>query len=152
MSLPLKNQAYEFYLGLGDILNPDEFVANPTIAAGDFQISIDGSVFVNLDTLPIVEPAGSIMVKVSLSASEMNGEKVNVKADDASGNEWQPAIISIDVPEGNVETLTDLELGDRIETNNRLVVNKAGTLTTILDKEITGSLLTPNVTLRTTDT
>lgn len=152
MALPLQNKAYEFYLGLGDINNPDEFVTNPTIAAGDFQISIDGSAFVNLATLPVVDPAGSIMVKVSLSASEMNGEKVNVVADDAAGNEWQPAIISIDVPEGNVETLTDLQEGDMIETNKRLIINKAGTLTTILDKEITGSLLSPSVTVRTIDT
>lgn len=151
MALPLQNTAYEFYLGLGDILDPDTFVTNPTIAAGDFQISLDGAAFVNLATLPVVDPAGSVMVKVSLSAAEMNGEKVNVVADDVAGNEWQPAIISIDVPEGNVETLTDLEVGDRIETNKRLIVNKAGTLTTILDKEITGSLLSPSVTLRTTD-
>ena len=151
MALPLKNTAYEFYLGLGDILDHDTFVTDPTIAAGDFQVSTDGAAFVNLATLPVVEPTGSFMVKVSLSASEMNGEKVNIQAVDAAGNEWQPAIISIDIPTGNTETLTDLEVGDRIETNKRLIVNKAGTLTTILDKEITGSLLSPSVTLRTTD-
>ena len=288
MALPLQNQAYVFYLSVGNALNPDEFLANPTIAAGDFKVSTDGGALVNLDTLPVVTPAGSIWVQVSLSADEMDGEKVVVQGIDAAGGEWQGVSTFIDVPtsnsetiaddvwdealsghnvggstgkalrqikdgtvsaeaeiddvsptatvfatnlpeavddfyndvsmvfvngaltgqsrtilsyegatktitldealtsipangdefiiktdhvhpiaqivEGvwgptigeavseNVQTLLDIEQGDRTETNNRLIINRVGTLDSVLDKEITGSLLTPNVTIRTTDT
>ena len=288
MSLPLQNQAYVFYLTVGDSLNPDEFLASPTIAAGDFKVSTDGAALANLATLPVVTPAGSIWIKVSLSADEMDGEKVLVQGIDVAGAEWQQIATFIDVPTSNSETiaddvwdeplgghntggttgkalkqvkegtvsaeaaindaspttlvfatdlveavddfyidvsmvfingaltgqsrtilsyegatktitldealtsppadgdefiiktdhvhpvsqivdgvwgptvgetvaenvqlLTDIDQGDRTETNNRLIINKAGTLDSVLDKEITGSLLTPNVTIRTTDT
>lgn len=104
-SLPLKNVSYIFYIGLGNAANPDEFLANPTIEAGDFKVSIDGGVFANLNTLPVVQPTDSVMVKVTLSASEMDGEKVNVLAIDQAGAEWQNALIAIDVPTSNVETI-----------------------------------------------
>ena len=41
-SLPLQNTEYVFYVALGNSTNPENFDVNPTIAAGDFQISIDG--------------------------------------------------------------------------------------------------------------
>lgn len=52
----------------------------------------------------------------------------------------------------DITILTDIQLGDRIESNDQLIINKQGTITPVLDKKITGSLLTPNVTIRTTDT
>lgn len=62
---------------------------------------------------------------------------------------WGP--VTGEAVAANVETLLDIEQGDRTETNVRLIINRAGTLDSVLDKEITGSLLTPNVTIRTTD-
>jgi len=147
-TLPLQNQIYIFYVALVDVTDHDVWVINPTIAVGDFQVSVDGAAFVNLSTLPIVEPAGSRTVKISLSASEMNGEKVNIQGIDISDDEWQQILITLDVPTDNVETISDLEKGDRIETKNRLLINKAGTTETLLDKKITGSLLPDNVVVR----
>lgn len=152
-SLPLKDEEYIFYIGLGDSLSPDDFLVNPTIAAGDFQKSVDGGVFSNLSTVPVVSPTGSVMVKVILTPLEMSGEKVNVVGKDQTDpSEWQDIIISIDVPTGNVETLTDLDEGDRIETSTRLIINKKGTTDKVLDKTISGSLLQNNVIITTKDT
>ena len=152
-SLPLQNEQYVFYVGLGNSLDPDNFLADPDIEAGDFQRSIDGAAFTNLDILPVVTPTGSVMVKITLSSLEMSGEKVNVVGKDQTDpSEWQDIIISIDVPTGNVETLTDLQEGDRVETSTSLVINKAGTEDKILNKTIAGSLLQNNVIITTKDT
>jgi len=152
MGVPVKNVAFDFYVTLGDSLDPDTFKINPTIAAGDFKISKDGGALTNLTTLPVVTPAGSIWVKVSLNAAEMNTDSVNVQAIDQAGAEWQNIGIAIDVPTSSTDTLGDIEEGDRIETSTRLIINKKGTLETVLDKKIEGSLLSPSVTIRTTDT
>ncbi len=152
-SLPVRDEQYVFYIGLGDSLNPDDFLAAPTIAAGDFQRSIDDGTFTNLDTLPVVTPTGSVMVKITLSTLEMSGEKVNVVGiDQTDPSEWQDIIISIDVPTGSVETLTDLAQGDITETSTQSITKKAGTEDIILDKTITGSLLQNNVIITTKDT
>ncbi len=152
MSLPKQNEAYIFYVTLASFADPSTFVTDPTIAAGDFKISVDGSALSNLDTLPVVDPAGSAFVRVDVSAIEMAGEKVNIIASDVSGDEWQELSASIDVPTGNIDSLYDLEVGDRIETSTRLIINEEGTANALLDKTITGSLLSPSVTLGTTDT
>lgn len=151
MALPIKGVAYNFSIALSDAANPAEFKANPTIAAGDFKVSTDSSAYVNLATLPVVSPAGSITVLISLSAAEMNGEKVNVQGIDAAGAEWESILITLDLPEGTIETMLDIERGDRIENNTSLRINKAGTTTAVLDKEITGSLLSSGVTISTKD-
>lgn len=101
MATPKKNTAYEFYLSLVDTANPASFKANPTIAAGDFLLSTDGLAFANLATLPVVTPAGSISVKISLSAAEMNGDKIIVQGIDQAGNEWDDVLVFIDVPASN---------------------------------------------------
>ena len=94
MALPKKGVAYVDYITLIDTLDPSKFKANPTIAAGDFQISKDGGAFVNLATLPVVTPAGSRTVKLSLSATEMDANNINVQAIDVAGDEWGEVIIS----------------------------------------------------------
>ena len=151
MTLPVQNEAYIFYTALTSQADPSVFQTNPTIAAGDFQVSLDGGVFANLVTLPVVDPAGSFMVKVELSAAEMNGQKVNVVAIDQAGNEWAEMVSTLDVPVGSTETLVNLAFGDRIEDRNSLIVNLRGTSTPVLDKTITGSLLEDGVTITTVD-
>lgn len=104
-ALPQNGVAYVTYINLVDAADSSKFKAAPTIAAGDFQISkADGSL-ANLATLPTVEPAGSIWVKVSLSASEMTTGKVKFQAIDAAGAEWQEMTFTMDVPDTNTETL-----------------------------------------------
>ena len=55
------------------------FVSNPPFAAGDVQVSIDGGVFANIATLPTVVPAADTSVRLSLSAAELLGKKINVR-------------------------------------------------------------------------
>ena len=103
MSSPKKNVAYDFYISLIDSADTGTFKAAPTIAAGDFQVSGDGAAFANLATLPVVDPAGSIGVKVSLSAAEMNFDKIMVQCIDAAGAEWDDVLIFIDATAVNVD-------------------------------------------------
>ncbi len=70
------------------------FLANPPLAAGDFQVSKDGGAFATLETLPVVAPAGSICVQVSLSAAEMDATRVVVQALDPDGI-WEPVVVEI---------------------------------------------------------
>ena len=96
MSLPRKGIAYEFYITLIDTLDSTKFKVNPTIAAGDFQVSKDGGTFVNLATLPVVTPAGGRIVKISLSALEMDADNVNGQGVDVAGDEWQEVVCAIE--------------------------------------------------------
>lgn len=95
MPTPRKNVAYSFCLALEDSSTGD-FKVNPTIAAGDFKVSTDGGAFTNLATLPVVEPAGSIAVKITLSQAEMNGDKVMVQGIDVAGAEWEDVFVFLD--------------------------------------------------------
>lgn len=151
MATPVQGVAYSFYIALSDALNPDEFLAAPTIAAGDFQISIDGGAYANLATLPVVTPSASITVLISLSATEMTGSKINVAGIDVSGAEWQDILILLDVPEGSTETILDIQEGDRVERATTLVINRKGTSVPVLSKTISGSLLPANITVATTE-
>jgi len=84
----IKGQAYTFYVSLLSQADKDIFQVNPTLAAGDVKVSIDGGALNNLATLPVVTPAGSKLVKVDLSAEEMNGDHINVVFSDQAGDEW----------------------------------------------------------------
>jgi hypothetical protein len=93
---PVKNTAWVGYIALQSMANPGSFQANPTIAAGDFKVRIDGAALANLTTLPSVDPAGSIWVKVSLSSSEMNGDNIGIQCiDQTSPKEWADLPINI---------------------------------------------------------
>jgi hypothetical protein len=85
---PKKNAEYIFYVMLRSQANTKVFQVNPTIAAGDFTVSTDGGTSANLTTLPSVVPSGGRRVKITVSATEMNGDNVNVLASDAAGAEW----------------------------------------------------------------
>ena len=93
------------------------FQTPPTIASGDFKRSIvtaGGTVgaLTNLDNLPTIDPAGSVQVKIILSASETtaagDGGHINIIGVDASGAEWDPIFISVDV----VASLTNTRASD----------------------------------------
>ncbi len=93
--MPVKGVAYSFAIYLTDQSNRYTFKSAPTLATGDFQISKDGGVFANLATLPTVEPTGGSRVKVSLSATEMAADILDILAVDAAGAEWDPLAITI---------------------------------------------------------
>jgi len=79
-----KGVQYIFYVTLeawaGHIMQ-----VNPTLAVGDAKVSTDGGAVGNLATLPAVDPAGSVFVKVTVSAGEMNGDNVKIWLHDAAG-------------------------------------------------------------------
>lgn len=151
MSEPVKGEAYTFFTYLVSQAASNTFQVNPTIATGDFQISIDGAAFTNLLTTPIVNPAGSVGVLVSLSAAEMDGDKIQVVGLDAAGAEWYDVAAFLDVPAGSSETVLDIMEGDHREDKTSLKIFKKGTGTELIDKVITGSLLRDGVIIQTNE-
>ena len=93
----VKNEAFVFNMSLS---KSNAYIIDPTIEAGDFQISIDDGAFVNLATLPVVIPTGSPVVRVNLSADEMNGDRINIFVKDVAGDEWVEALLHIDTGDG----------------------------------------------------
>lgn len=91
---PKKNQALLTRIALEDANIPGSFKSSPTIAAGDFKVDIDGAGFNNLGTLPSVSPTATPMVLLTLSASEMNGDVISIKAvDQTSPKEWSDFVL-----------------------------------------------------------
>ena len=99
-----KGAEYIFYTGLVS-QSTGQFQANPTLAAGDFKVSIDGGALANMATLPAVTPAASRMVKFTLSTSEMNGDNITVVGADAAGAEWDEIIINIQTSARQIDDL-----------------------------------------------
>ncbi len=90
-----KNAVYTFYVGLISQADTKLLQNNPTLAAGDVQVSTDSGAFGNLATLPVVTPSSSDAVLVSLSAGEMNGDDIKVVFSDAAGAQWCDQFIHI---------------------------------------------------------
>jgi len=151
MADPKQGTAFVMYVTLVDRLDPTQFVSNPTIVAGDFKISVDGGAFSNLATLPVVAPGVSRAVKVSLSASEMAGDNINIQGVDASDDEWGDVMITLTLPTSVNDDVFDILEGDHVETSTSLRINKKDTVTALVLKDITGSLLSPSVTVTTSE-
>lgn len=93
---PKKNEDFIIRIALRDPATPGSFKANPTIAAGDFKVDIDGAGLTNFATLPSVSPAGSIWVLLTLSATEMNADVVSIQGIDQTGpKEWNDFALCI---------------------------------------------------------
>lgn len=103
-SLPKANTAYVFYTALVSQADTKLLKSAPTLAAGDFKVSTDGAAFANLATLPTNTPSGTA-VKISLSASEMNGSSILVTCIDATGAEWCDQAISIQTSAVGIEDI-----------------------------------------------
>lgn len=102
---PKKNVAFTFDISLVDSANRPAFKASPTLAAGDFKVSIDEGAFNNLASLPTVSPAAGRNVKVALSQSEMNGDRIVVQCVDAAGGEWDDVVVVINTTAQTVDDL-----------------------------------------------
>ena len=93
---PVKNEQFLCRIALDDAAISGSFKANPTIAAGDFKVDIDGTGFNNLATLPSVSPAAGVAVLITLSAAEMNGDVITLTCiDQTSPKEWNDLMICI---------------------------------------------------------
>lgn len=102
---PKKNTAWIGYVGLVDQSNTKILKAAPTLAAGDFKVSIDGGAFANLATLPTVAPAGGAAVRLNLSAAEMNGDNIVIQCIDAAGAEWCDQLINLQTTARQIDDL-----------------------------------------------
>lgn len=93
---PKKNEDFLIRIALENYANPGNFKSNPTIAAGDFKVAVDATALANLTTLPTVSPASSVLVLITLSAAEMNGDVITlVGIDQTAPKEWADIVISI---------------------------------------------------------
>ena len=103
---PKKNVEFITYIGLPDASSSTAFKANPTLASGDAKVSIDGGTLNNLTTLPTVTPASGKMVKVTLSASEMNGDNITLVMSDQTGPaEWGDVVLNIQTSARQIDDL-----------------------------------------------
>lgn len=67
----------------------DTIKANPTLAAGDVQISIDGGAFANLTTIPDVYPATTKQVRIRVAAAEAAGKRLTIVfSDQTASKDW----------------------------------------------------------------
>ncbi len=93
---PKKNEDFVFRIALEEYANPGNFKSNPTIAAGDFKVAVDATALASLGTLPTVSPSGTVLVLITLSAAEMNGDVITlVCIDQTSPKEWADLVVSI---------------------------------------------------------
>jgi hypothetical protein len=113
---PIINTEYIFYISLEDNAIPGTFKANPTVADGDFKISLDGGAFENVNAYSVT-PAGGRAVKITLSTTQMNGSNVvMIASDQTSPKEWADFSICIQPAAGDVYPLVSTELADLITT------------------------------------
>lgn len=99
-----KNVAFSFDLCLVDSANRPSFKANPTLSAGDFKVSTNESALTNVTDLPTVSPSASRIINVTLTASEMNGDRIAIQAVDPD-NEWDEVVVIIDTTTVTVDDL-----------------------------------------------
>ena len=93
MPEPQRARAYEFSLSLVSAAT-GQLLASPPLSAGDFRVSKDHGALTTLATLPTVAPAGSVLVRVQLSAAEMTADQVDVYAHDPDGV-WDDVLVQI---------------------------------------------------------
>lgn len=114
---PVKGAAFSFEISLVSQANTDVFQTSVTLAAGDVKVSKDGGSFSNIASLP-TEIGTSGVITVALSTSETNADRVAVLFHDASGSEWQDALVTI---------FTAAQTFDTIDTNVDSVLADTGT-------------------------
>jgi len=91
-----KATQYSTRIVLKNYKNSSSVKISPTIVAGDFKVSIDGGVLINLTNLPVESPVGSGLILLTLTASEMNGDVITIIGIDQSAKkEWADLVFSI---------------------------------------------------------
>jgi len=99
--LCVAGQTYTLEFSLEDQSNAGLWKANPTLAAGDFQISVNGAGFENVDNIPTVAPAAGRRVALVIAAAETTaagaGGLIYIAGVDASGDQWYDISFSVRV-------------------------------------------------------
>lgn len=102
---PKRATAHKFYVGLVDQANTKLLKSNPTLAAGDVQVSKDGGAFANITTLPSASPAAGRALMVDLSATEMTADNIVVQFVDAAGAEWCDLFVNLQTTARQIDDL-----------------------------------------------
>jgi len=128
---PKRGVAHKFYVSLVDQSNTKLLKANPTLAAGDVQVSKDGGAFANITTLPSANPASGRSLMVDLSATEMTADNVVVQFVDAAGAEWCDLFVNLQTTARQID-----DLAYPATTGRSLLVDASGgvAITTNLKK------------------
>jgi len=103
-AIPVKNEQYIFVTSLVSQADTKLFQANATLATGDVKVSTDGGNEANISTLPTAINS-TALVKVTVSAAEMNGDYIGVLFVDAAGSEWCDQTIAIQTATRGVDDL-----------------------------------------------
>lgn len=109
---PLKKTEYTFNTTLTS-QSTGLLQSSPTLADNDVQVSKDGGAFTKLTNLPVVSPAGTAQVKVTLTDDEMDADIVGVQFQDQAGAEWSDKFIEIK---------TDVITGGTVKTGSTTTV------------------------------
>jgi len=128
----VRGQAFAFTTALVQQADTRLLKINPTLAAGDVQVSLDYGAFANLTTLPDAEPDGGYAVRVQLSAAEMTADTVVVLFHDVSGAEWCDQLVTIRTGAVGYDALARAGAdGDTLETLSDQLDSAAGVLDTV---------------------
>jgi len=93
---PVKGEDFLVRIALKDASVPTSFKSAPTLAVGDFKVDKDGAGLNNLATPPSVSPAASVLVLLTLSATEMTADVVTIVGiDQTAPKEWCDFVLSI---------------------------------------------------------
>jgi hypothetical protein len=117
VSFPIKKNTASQYTYVM-LFDGADTVTTPTIAAGDFKLSIDDGAEANPTTLPAESPAGSGWVKVVFTQAETNGDVLKVRWHDAAGDEWD---------DGGMTIRTSTATLSAIETDTQDLQTQIGT-------------------------
>lgn len=149
---PKRATEFIFYIGLPSQADTKVFQANPTLAAGDVKVSTDGGALANLGTLPVVTPAGSKAIKVTVSAAEMTGDNIQLIFSDAAGSEWCDVEVNIQTTASQIDDLAlatafTAALADSVAAaGSRPSLNQAALMLTrmMMEKVLDGTTMTVN--------
>lgn len=112
-----------------------EFQAAPTIAAGDFQRSINGGAFANMDNIPVVTPAAGKVIAITLSVAETTCDRLTIIGSDAAGAEWDDVFICVPItpnPLEGVALADDAITSNKFDESTAYPIKSADSGTTIL--------------------
>lgn len=108
-SVPVVGETFTFGCSAVSQADTNIFQAAATIAAGDFQRSINGGAFANLDNTPTVTPAAGKRIQFVISAAETTaagaGGEIYIVGSDQVGDEWQDFALALRVFESNLDAL-----------------------------------------------
>jgi len=136
--VPVVGQTYTIGFKVVSVADTDNFQVNPTIAAGDFQISINGAAYENLDNLPTVTPAGGRRIQVVISAAETtaagDGGEIDINGTDGAGDEWQSTGATLRVYAADVPTMATTMAADLVSILGTALTETAGQIAAAFKK------------------